>query len=88
LVVLAVCALVAIVTAAATGMGTLSANRRAAQRDAVSLLTRLRLPAGADRVTGEPRGDSGLLRPVKGLIGSTAQVVSTPGSPCQAARRS
>ena len=86
---LAVCGLaivIAAAAAAATGMGTLSANRRAAQRDAVSLLTRLRLPAASVRVTREPRGDSGFLRPVKGLIGSTAQVLrhawfTVPGSP-------
>jgi hypothetical protein len=39
------------------------ANRRAARRDAASLLTKLKLPAGATSVSSEPAHDHGYLKP-------------------------
>lgn len=47
--------------AAATPRTTASANRQAAVRDARSLLSRLELPLGATRLSGQPRADSGTL---------------------------
>src|ERR1700677_256764 len=42
---------------------TARANRRAARRDAASLLTKLKLPAGATSVSSEPAHDHGYLQP-------------------------
>ena len=86
LLVAAACGLLTFVAAKAAATGTLAGNRAAARRDVVSLLARLRLPPGSTPVAGEPAGDDRILRPLPGLIGSTAQVVrhawfTAPGTP-------
>jgi hypothetical protein len=80
--------LLGVFVAGAMAVGKPAAHQRAARHDAVSLLTRLLLPAGAIRVADEPRADSGLLRPPRGLLGSTAQVIrhawfTVPGTPAE-----
>jgi hypothetical protein len=65
---------------------TARANRRAARRDAASLITKLTVPAGATPVSAEPAHDHGYLKP-QGLLESefasaTAHAWWTvPGSP-------
>jgi hypothetical protein len=50
----------------------LARNRRAAHRDAAALLSKLRLPAVAVRLTAEPAGDHGWLKPMQALVATTA----------------
>src|SRR5690349_5561388 len=48
---------------------TAAANRQAAQHDAATLLSRLRLPPGATPLTAEPAGDGGVLaHPGSGVV--------------------
>ncbi|MGH2889055.1 MAG: hypothetical protein ACRDNJ_05465 [Solirubrobacteraceae bacterium] len=65
---------------------TLSANRAAARFDAARLLSRLMLPSGAARDSGEPAGDGAQLRPLPLLIGAFKSVTAhawwtLPGGP-------
>ena len=48
--------------------GTLSSNRAAAESDAAQLLSKIRLPAGAVRVSREMPGDSGFLKAQPALV--------------------
>lgn len=64
----------------------LSSNRQAAARDAAKLLGRVRLPAGATRLSAEPPGDHGWLKPLGSIVGSSARADthawwSVPGAP-------
>ena len=65
---------------------TLAGNKRAAQLDANKLLASLQLPAGAIRLSAEPSGDGGWLKPLPALDGSSARFDvhawwQVPGSP-------
>lgn len=51
---------------------TLAANQRAAKLDANRLLARLSLPAGATRLSAEPSGDGGELKPLPALVATSA----------------
>lgn len=53
-----------------------TANRAAARRDAVGLLKRLRLPAGAVRLRLEPSGDNGYLKLSGELDGDSAHATA------------
>lgn len=58
-----VCGVVAALAAGVSAARPTSAsNKQAAERDAAQLLERMVLPPGAVRLSGEPRGDGGLLR--------------------------
>jgi hypothetical protein len=62
------------------------ANRRAARRDAASLVTKLKLPAGATRVASEPAHDHGYLKPLSLLEAEFASATAhawwtVPGGP-------
>lgn len=66
-----------------------AANRAAAGRDAGSLLTEVRLPAGAARLSAEPVGDQGFLKPSNALESDAANAIASqwwqlPGTPWQA----
>jgi hypothetical protein len=54
-----------------------TANRAAARRDVVALLSRLRLPEGAKRAGAEPPGDNGYLKPSPGLDGDSAHATAS-----------
>ncbi len=77
-----VAALAAPVTAALSP----ASNKRAAARDAQTLLARLQLPAGASRSEAEPSGDGGHLKPTPSLNATSARSDDhawwlVPGSP-------
>jgi hypothetical protein len=70
----AAAALAAAVNAAPSQpVSTLASNKRAAQLDANKLLASLQLPAGATRLSAEPSGDGGWLKPLAGLDGTSAR---------------
>jgi hypothetical protein len=71
-VIAAVAMVSAAMTTRAVAAPTLSANKRAAHRDAARLLERLRLPLRAARSAVEPSGDGGLLKPLRALVATTA----------------
>jgi len=54
---------------------TLSGNRRAARRDAASLLGKLRLPPGTVHLFAEPHGDHAYLKPMPALAADQARAV-------------
>lgn len=65
---------------------TLAGNQRAARQDAPKLLKSLRLPPGATALPAEPSGDGGWLKPLPGLVATTARADvhawwQLPGSP-------
>jgi hypothetical protein len=51
---------------------TLAGNKRAARLDASKLLASLQLPAGATRLSAEPSGDGGELKPLPALVATAA----------------
>jgi hypothetical protein len=59
--------------AAGRPIHTLAGNRLAARHDAKDLLGRVRLPSGAARLSSEPRGDGGWLKPELALDATTAR---------------
>lgn len=71
-----VVALLVSVAAAATTSAS-AANRTAARRDADSRLAKVVLPPGATRLTSEPSGDNGYLKPQPVLEGDMANVVAS-----------
>jgi hypothetical protein len=88
-VLLGVIMVLAIGAAAAFAASSLSANRRAAHRQARALLEELKLPPGAEQMTTEPPGHSGFLTGKEGLVASSAQTVghawwTVPGTPAAA----
>lgn len=65
-----------------------AANQAAARQDAASLLAKVTLPDGASRLTSEPSGDNGYLKPLEALEGDEAHAVAygwwqVTGTPAQ-----
>ncbi len=58
------------------GQGTAAANHAAARRDAATLLTRVRLPAGVVSTPVEPRGDHGYLKLSGDIEGDSANALA------------